>query len=303
MKEKRSSLLRLVVLIVLFVLVIGLFNPSKLVFLPESVRFTLENFVTKYFSSTAISSINLNTVGAALLTIFVTWLIAQLVKYLVGSLKFKNGRQETIYQLFGDLCKYIIYIVGWGIALSCFGIDTSAIFASVGVIGIVVGFGAQSLIEDVITGLFIIFEGEFEVGDIISIDGFRGTVKKISLRTVSVMDSGGNIRVVNNSEISSLVNLSDVQSVAVVNVPVSFEHNLDVVEKLINDTLQSIPSNYPEIFKEAPVYRGVENIEGGNLDLLITANVLEENVYTARRIILREIKLAYEKNEINIYVE
>lgn len=303
MKEKKNSLLRFVVLIVLFVLVVGLFNPSKLVFLPESVRFILENFVTKYFASSAISVINLNTVGAALLTIFITWLIAQLVKCLFSSLKFKNGRQETIFQLFGDLCKYIIYIVGWGIALSCFGIDTSAIFASVGVIGIVVGFGAQSLIEDVITGLFIIFEGEFEVGDIISIDGFRGTVKKISLRTVSVMDSGGNIRVVNNSEISSLVNLSDVQSVAVVNVPVSIEHNLDMVEIVIKEMLQELPNNYPEIFVDSPVYQGVDEIDGGNLSLLITASVEEQNVYTAKRIILREIKLAYEKNEINIYVE
>ena len=302
MKSKNKNV-KVVVMVVLLIVSIGLLNPSKLMFLPENVRFALEAFSVKYFANSVVASINLYTILAAALTILITWLIAQLVKLVIGSIKFKSGRSTTIYQLFGDLCKYVIYIVGWAIALSCFGIDASAIFASVGVIGIVVGFGAQSLIEDVITGLFIIFEGEFEVGDIISIDGFRGTVKNISLRTVSLIDSGGNIRIVNNSEISSLVNLSNVQSVAVVNVPVSHEHSLEVVEKVIRETLETIPNLYPEIFKDTPVYQGIDGIEGGNVDLLITANVSEENVYTAKRIILREIKLAYEKNEINIYVE
>ena len=301
--KAKNNILKFCLLIVLLALLFGLFNPSKLVFLPEGIRFTLENFITKYFASSAISSINLNTIGAAVLTIIVTWVIAQIVRYLVGCFKFKNKHRETIFQLFGDLCKYVIYIVGWAIALSCFGIDTSAIFASVGVIGIVVGFGAQSLIEDVITGLFIIFEGELQVGDIISIDGFRGTVSKISLRTVSILDPGGNIRIVNNSEISSLVNLSNVQSVAVVKVPVSIEHTIETVEKVITDTLNEIPNLYPDIFPSAPVYQGIEAIEGGNAELLITASVPEENVYVARRIILREVKIAYEKNEITIYIE
>lgn len=295
MKNNKINPVKIVLMLVLLALVVAIFNPSKLGFLPQDIRFMLEDFVTKYFANAAISSINLQTIGAAVLTIAVTWLVAQIVKFIFGCFKLKKGRSETIHQLIGDLCKYAIYIVGWGIALGCFGIDTSAIFASVGVIGIVVGFGAQSLIEDVITGLFIIFEGEFEVGDIISVDGFRGEVKSIGLRTVSIIDAGGNIRVVNNSEISSLINLSEVKSVAVVNVPLSYEDSLETAEKAIEEALANIPNNHPEIFSEAPVYQGVDSLVETHVELLITASVNEEKVYDARRIIQREVKLAFEK--------
>ena len=295
MKNNKTNPIKIVVMLVLLVLVVALFNPSKLGFLPENIRFMLEDFVAKYFANAAISSINLQTIGAAVLTIAVTWLVAQIVKFIFGCFKCKKGRSETIHQLIGDLCKYVIYIVGWAIALGCFGIDTSAIFASIGVVGIVVGFGAQSLIEDVITGLFIIFEGEFEVGDIISVDGFRGEVKSIGLRTVSIMDVGGNIRVVNNSEISSLINLSEVKSVAVVNVPLSYEDSLEAAEKAIQEALANIPSNHPEIFTEAPIYKGVNALVETHVELLVIASVKEEHVYDAERIIKREIKLAYEK--------
>ena len=148
----------------------------------------------------------------------------------------------------GSILKYTIYIIGFVVALGCLGVDAAAMFVSAGVVGIVVGFGAQSLIEDVITGLFIIFEAEFEVGDIITIDGFRGEVKSIGLRTVSIIDRGGNIRIINNSEISSLINLSEVNSVAVVTVPVSYEDKLLDVEAAVKEALSELPSEYPEIF-------------------------------------------------------
>ena len=176
------------------------------------------------------------------------------------------------------------------------GIDfDSFVGIVVAVVGIVVGFGAQSLIEDVITGLFIILEGEFGIGDIITIDGFRGEVKSIGLRTVSIIDLGGNIRIINNSEIGSLVNLSEVTSVAVVNVPISYEDPLKQAEAAVQEALSELPSEYPEIFKEAPIYKGVDVLAESHLELMVVANVAEENIYNARRIMQREIRYSCEK--------
>mgnify|MGYP003294455961 CR=1 FL=1 len=286
---------KLIALVVAFVAIVVLFNPNWLTFLPEGTRAAMDSFIHTHYSDSAVAGVSVQDVLAALLAMFTAWLIANIAKVIIGSIKFEKRRSETLRHLVGNLLKYVIYIVGVIVALGCLGVDTTAMFVSVGVVGIVVGFGAQSLIEDVITGLFIIFEGEFQVGDIITIDGFRGEVKTIGLRTVSIIDNGGNIRIINNSEISSLVNLSDVTSVAVVNVPVSYEDKLVTAEEAVKEALSELPSEYPDIFKEAPVYRGVDVLAETHIELQVLAKVSEENIYTARRIMQREIKYSCEK--------
>ena len=298
-KSGKNSVEVFMLLLVLLAVVIGLFNISKLTFVPFEIREVVNGFVEKFFSNSVVKSITVESVGAALLTIFATFVIGGVVKFVVSKIKFKKHRTETLHQLVGKFLVYGIYILGFIIALGCLGVNTTGILVSAGVLGIIVGFGAQSLIEDIITGLFIILEGEFGIGDIITIDGFRGEVKSIGLRTVSIEDLGGNVRIINNSEISSLVNLSDNTSVAVVNVPVSYEDSLEVAESAVKEALSELPSEYPKIFKEAPVYRGVDVLSETHIELMVVANVAEENIYDARRIMQREIKYSCEKAKLS----
>lgn len=298
-KSGKNSVGVFMLLLVLLAVVIGLFNISKLTFVPFEIREVVNGFVDKFFSNSVVKSITVESIGAALLTIFATFVIGGVVKFVVSKIKFKKHRTETLHQLVGKFLVYGIYILGFIIALGCLGVNTTGILVSAGVLGIIVGFGAQSLIEDIITGLFIILEGEFGIGDIITIDGFRGEVKSIGLRTVSIEDLGGNVRIINNSEISSLVNLSDNTSVAVVNVPVSYEDSLEVAESAVKEALSELPSEYPKIFKEAPVYRGVDVLSETHIELMVVANVAEENIYDARRIMQREIKYSCEKAKLS----
>ena len=299
-KTEKRGVGRFIALIIILAVIVALFNPSYLTFLPEGTRDAIDGFIHTHYSESAVAGVGWMDILAAVLTLFISWVVANIAKFIVGCFKFKKRRSETIRHLAGNLFKYVIYIVGLVVALGCLGVDTTAMFVSVGVISIVVGFGAQSLIEDVITGLFIIFEGEFQVGDIITIDGFRGEVKTIGLRTVSIIDNGGNIRIINNSEISSLVNLSEVTSAAVVNVPVSYEDSLEKAEAAVKEALLELPSEYPDIFKESPIYRGVDVLAETHIELQVLAKVAEENIYTARRIMQREIKLACEKAELSV---
>ncbi len=297
---KNNKFGRFICLLILFAVVAALFQPRLLFFLPESTVQVLEAFIVDHFSSTLLSSLTPLALSAAILTMIGAYLLSEICEFLIGCFKFKRHRSETIRTLIGNLLKYVIYILGIIIALGCLGVDTTSMFISVGVVGIVIGFGAQSLIEDVITGLFIVFEGEFDVGDIITIDGFRGEVKSIGLRTVSIIDNGGNIRIINNSEISSLINLSEVTSVAVVNVPVSYNDPLEKAEAAVKEALCELPDEYPDIFKQAPEYRGVDVLAETHIELLVVANVSEENVYKARRIMQREIKIACERAELSV---
>ena len=285
----------LVLLVAVLAVIIGLFNISRLTFVPESIRESVSAFIGTYFSKSIVSDISLEAVGAALLTIVITIVVASLVKFATNNIKYKKNRTATLHQLIGKIVVYAVYIVGIMVALGCIGVNTTAILVSAGVVGIIIGFGAQSLIEDIITGLFIVIEGEFAIGDIITIDGFRGEVKSIGLRTVSIEDLGGNVRIINNSEISSLINLSDNTSVAVVNVPVSYEDSLEKSEAAVREALSELPAEYPEIFKKAPVYKGVDQLAETHFELMVVAEVAEENIYNARRIIQREIRYSCEK--------
>lgn len=298
MKEKKGTV-KIVILLVILAAIFCLFNPTVLAILPEGTKTAIQTFADTYFSKSILAGITLEAVFAAILAFVVTWMVATIAKYIFEKTHHKQRRSEALSQILEKLAVYLIYIIGAMVALGCLGVDASAILVSAGVIGIIVGFGAQSLIEDVITGLFIILEGEFEIGDIITIDGFRGEVKSIGLRTVSIIDQGGNIRVINNSEITSLINLSEVTSVAVVNVPVSYEDALETAEAAVKEALSELPDEYPEIFKEAPVYKGVDKLLETHIELMVVANVAEEDIYNARRIMQREIRISCEKAQLH----
>ena len=282
---EKKNIGKIIISVLLIAVAVVAFNPALQSFLPENIRTGVNGFIESHFSETAFAGIALAAVGAAVLSLVIAFAVANIIKFIFGSFKCKNRRLETIRQLLEKFLYYVAYIGGAVVALGCLGVDTKAIFVSVGVVALVVGFGAQSLIEDVITGLFIILEGEIAVGDIITVDGFRGEVKTIGLRTISIIDLGGNIRIINNSEISSLVNLSDVTSVAVVNVPVSYEDSLVDAENAVREALSELPSEYPDIFKDIPIYKGVDKLLEEYIELMVVANVSEENIYNARRLI------------------
>lgn len=299
MENNKNGKGKLIISVMLLAAASFIFVPALRSVLPENIGTPINNFIAAHFSENAIAGITLPEIGAAIIALAVTFAVANIVKFVMGSFRCKKHRSETLRQLLEKILFYIVYIGGIIVALSCLGVDTAVIFISAGVIGIIVGFGAQSLIEDIITGLFIILEGEIAVGDIITVDGFRGEVKTIGLRTVSIIDLGGNIRIINNSEIGSFVNLSDVTSVAVVNIPVSYEDNLKDAEAAVKEALSELPSEYPDIFREAPVYKGVDKLLETHIELMVIANVTEENIYNARRIMQGEIRYSFEKAKLS----
>ena len=111
---------------------------------------------------------------------------------------------------------------------------------------------------------------------------------------------GGNIRIMNNSDIRVLTNLSDVSSVAVSIVSIAYGADLLKAEKVINELCDRLPDMYPEMFPTKPHYMGVENLSDSSVDLKVTADVHESNIYNARRILNRELKLALDAGGIEI---
>lgn len=183
--------------------------------------------------------------------------------------------------------------------LGAFGVDTTTLIASAGILALVVGLGAHSLISDVIAGLFIVVEGEYQVGDIVIIDDWRGTVKEIGIRTTKIEDAGGNIKIINNSEIKAIINQTKALSVAKATMSIEYGESIPRVEIILRDNLDAIRAAIPEIV-EGPYYKGVNALSASSVDLLLVAKCKEEDIYTVQRAMNRELKLLFDKNNVNI---
>ena len=237
----------------------------------------------------------LNLSAAALLKVLTMaagiLLLARLLRALLKALRPKSHRGMTMITLASSLIQYTAALVTlcWG--LSILGVNVSAIVASVGVLALIVGFGAESLIADVITGVFMLFENQCNVGDIVEVGGFRGTVQKIGIRTTCIVDGGGNVKIINNSEMKNILNRSDKASYAVCDIGIPYETDLEALEEQLPGLLDAISAKYPDLISEAPRYLGVQSLDSSSVVLRFTAAVSEENIYAAQRKLNRELLL------------
>ncbi|MBO4573085.1 MAG: mechanosensitive ion channel [Clostridia bacterium] len=229
----------------------------------------------------------------------VAWLISWAVRSLLQVTLSKSSRSRTIVKLINNFLKYLIAIIALFLVLGAWGVNTTTLLASAGILSLVIGLGAQSLISDIIAGIFIVFEDEFRVGDIVIIDSWRGTVDEIGIRATKVIDWQGNIKIVNNSEISTIINQSKELSVTTCVVGVGYNESLPKVELVIKDNLEKIKNNIPEIV-DGPYYKGVDSLAASSVNLLFVATVKEADYYVAQRAMNREIKMVFDENGINI---
>lgn len=209
----------------------------------------------------------------------------------------KNGK--ALMQIICSLIKYAAVIVLLFFILQTLGMDTTAILAGIGILSLVVGLGAQPLIADIIAGMFIVFEHIFEVGDIIVVDGFRGVVTEIGIRTTRLEDTGGNVKIINNADIKTLVNMTNQLSLAYCDMSIEYGESLERVEAILKDNLDKIKENIPEIV-EGPYYKGVAELGDSSVVLRFIAKCEEGQRFQVERDLNRQFKLLFDKYNINI---
>lgn len=209
----------------------------------------------------------------------------------------KTSHGKTVRSIVDSAVKYIIGIVAvmWGLAIM--GVNVTALLAGAGVAALIIGFGAESLIADVITGIFMLFEHQYSVGDVIVVDDFRGTVTRIGIRSTSITDAGGNVKIINNSDIRSLINRSSSASVAICDLGVLYDGEaVRKAEAILAQAIQKLYEGHKELFLEPPEYKGVQelNLTENAAILRVTANVSENDIFTAQRLMNRELMMALE---------
>ncbi len=293
--NKGGQFVKLLLLLVLAAVTVAAFVFTNQLFGEDSVfnkAVSGNNFVNLLYQKipALIRSVQIVTIAV---------LLSLLLRFIMRKGFARSNRAKTIVNLLESFVKWVIAIVAIMMVLHAWGVDTATLLASAGILTLIVGLGAESLVADIVAGIFMVFEGEFQVGDIVIINDWRGTVQEIGIRTTKIVDAGGNINIVNNSQITTVVNQTQQISQASVTVGVKYGESLPRVEIVIRDNLETIKEHIPAII-EGPYYKGVSALGASSVDLLFIAKCREEDIFQVQRDMNRELKLLFDANNIGI---
>lgn len=243
---------------------------------------------------------NIFSLTSAIMIICVVTVITMLIQNLLRLLsRTTSAKGETICRLLRSFLKYFSVILMMYYCLALIGIDTKTLLASAGILTLVVGLGAQSLVSDILAGLFIIFEGEFQVGDIVTIGDWRGKVVEIGIRTTKIQDGSQNIKIISNSDVCGVVNMTRDFSYAWSDIGIEYGESLERVETILEKEFPNIRRRLPKIL-DGPFYKGVISLGDNSVNIRVMVLCAESDRIQMERDLNREMKLLFDKYEINI---
>lgn len=214
-------------------------------------------------------------------------------------LRISERREATLMKLLENILTYVVYFIAILTILSTLTIDVGALLAGAGIVGLAVGFGAQNLVRDIITGFFIIFEDQFSVGDYVRIGQFEGHVQEIGLRTTKIKSWTGELHILPNGSIVEVTNFSLHNSMAVVDVSIAYEGDIIRAEEVLKSFLEKLPEKYEDLIK-APEILGVQNLAASDVVLRIVAETLPMRHLFMARMLRKEIKICLDNEGIEI---
>ncbi len=246
----------------------------------------------KGFNLFALTKILL-LLGIVLFGIF----LSEVINFAVS--RMMDTKAETIGRLMMNIIRYALIILFIYYSLDYLGFDTRTVLASIGLLGLAISIGAKDLVTDVIAGLSIVFEGEYQVGDIVEIGGFRGKVIEIGVRSTKLEGRGGNIKIISNRDVKNVLNMTRLNSWCTVELKISSEEPLEEMEEVFNAKLPEIGKQMPQIIS-GPVYKGVVAFDGRSRTVSIIAECRESDYHRVERELMRSLNVLCVENDIKL---
>ena len=246
---------------------------------------------------------NLFAICAVSIVVVIAFLVIQVSKAILQLLSILfDSRGETVCRLIYSLLKYLVFFAAAYYSLGYLGFDTRTRLASLGIVSIALSLGAQSLVADIIAGIFIVFEGEFQVGDIIEVGGFRGTVLEIGVRSTKLMGRGYNIKIIDNHDIKDVLNMTHLSSWYPLEIKVPNTVPIAKMEELLMRELPKIGAAHENIIVSGPTYKGVTSIQTGLPIPMVGYSILtecrEENFHKVERAVNRDVMCMLEREGV-----
>lgn len=207
-------------------------------------------------------------------------------------------REKTLLKLLENALSYVVYFSAIMAILSEY-IDISGLLASAGVLGLAIGFGAQSLVKDIISGFFIIFEDQFSVEDYVQVGEALGTVMEIGLRTTKIQAYGGEVYILPNGNITEVVNYSLYNGLAIMDIRIDYHTDIKKAEQLIDQFIGSLSDDYEELVAP-PTLIGVQDLSATEIVFRVTAETLPAMQWAFGRRFRKDLKLFLDENGIEI---
>ncbi len=206
---------------------------------------------------------------------------------------------NTITFMLKNIIKYVFYFIGAIMVLDLFDINTTSILATAGIGGLAIGFGAQSLVKDIITGFFILFEDQFSVGDYISVGNLEGIVEELGVRTTKLRDFSGELHIIPNSKVEIVTNKTRGAMRALVTISVAYEEDIDRVIDVLDRVCNEIRESNKNVV-EGPTILGISNLGESGIDLTIVAKTNPMEQWSVERQLRKNIKEAFDRENIEI---
>lgn len=248
-----------------------------------------------------ISNIGISIIQIIVAGIVIRILTGILKKSLNMNVKITERKRQTLFEVLASIIKYTVWFVAGCNVLGNFGIDMKSLIAVASVSSVAIGFGAQSLVQDVITGMFILFEDQFGVGDIITVDTLTGTVESIGLRSTRIRSADGDLHIIPNGNIKIITNMSKDFNRATIDIGVAYEENIDRVIAVMKDEMDIIfkRSLITGLISE-PKVLGITELADSAVVIRILADTQIGENWQVEREIRRFIKKRFDKENINI---
>lgn len=267
----------------------------------------LETQVTNLIDKADAMNIYLST-ALKILFVIIFWRILNIVlnklidKIFKFSPKFRmdDKKSNTLSGLMKSIVRYTIYIIMLISILNVLDIPTQSILAAAGLGGLAVGFGAQNLVKDVISGFFILFEDQYAVGDYVTIGSATGDVEDIGLRITKIRAFNGDLHIIPNGEIKTVINHSRGNSLAIIDIGIAYEADINKAIMVLNGIGEQYYENNKDKVVELPSVLGITGFGDSDVKIRMIVKTVSLKHWAVEREIRKEIKEAFDRENIEI---
>lgn len=240
------------------------------------------------------------------IAILINGIIKRLINHIIKNKQatltknsYNYKKTETFKILITNIIKYTIILFLILAILTVYGVDVTSVLAGLGIVGVVVGLALQDFAKDIIAGISIILENQYAIGDIISVGDFKGEVVFLGLKTTRIKNWEGQVKILSNRNINEVINYSMENSLAIVDVSVSYEDDIEKVEQILDNLAIELTEKLPNLKGKVEVL-GIDKLDDSAVIFRMIAPTVSMEHIKIERQIRKQVKLCLEKNKIKI---
>ncbi|MED4455950.1 mechanosensitive ion channel family protein [Metabacillus fastidiosus] len=226
-------------------------------------------------------------------------IMEQTFKKVMSRKEISEGRTLTLHKLAENIFSYALIFILIATLFNIFGLSVASLIAGAGIVGLAIGFGAQGLVSDVVTGFFLLLEKQIDVGDYITVGSFDGIVESVGLRTTQIRSFNGTLNYIPNREIKSVSNHSRGNMRALVDIEISSNDNIDKAIDVMQRVCDRIAKENPLIV-DGPNVIGVQSLGSSNTVIRIIAKTENMEQWAVEREIRKAIKEVLDEHRLDI---